>query len=287
MIRQLTIIGVGLIGGSLARALKEKGYCQSVVGCSRDAAHLQRAVDIGVIDRFTTDIGEAVSGADMVLLAVPLGAMENCMRAMAGSLAADAVITDVGSAKASVVAAAEAAFGQLPAGFVPGHPIAGNEQSGVEASMAHLYQGRRVILTPLDTSSPDAVTKVREMWEQAGASVDEMAVAHHDQVLAATSHLPHVLAYSLVDTLLNTDETAEIFRFAAGGFRDFSRIASSDPVMWRDICVANRTAILDMVNRFQSDLEALKGLIESADAEALEELFKRAKTTRDRCIKEL
>jgi len=287
MIRQLTIIGVGLIGGSLARALRSKGYCQSVVGCSRDAAHLQRAVELGVIDRFSTDIGEAVRDADMVLLAVPLGVMESCMRAMIGSLADDAVITDAGSSKASVVAAAKAAFGELPAGFVPGHPIAGNEKSGVEASMDHLYQGRRVILTPLETSSTDAVSKVTQMWQQAGAVVDHMSVEHHDHILAATSHLPHVLAYGLVHTLLETDETEEIFRFAAGGFRDFSRIASSDPVMWRDICISNRTAILDMVERFQRDLEQLKGLIEEGDAEAIENLFERAKSARDRYADQL
>ncbi len=287
MIQQLTIIGVGLIGGSLARVLRDKGYCRSVVGCSRNVEHLQKAVDIGVIDRFTTDIAEAVRGADMVLLAVPLGAMENCMRAMVGSLADDAVITDAGSAKTSVVAAAKAAFGELPSGFVPGHPIAGNEQSGVEASMGDLYQNRRVILTPLATSSNEAVAKVREMWEQTGALVDEMAVDHHDQILAATSHLPHVLAYSLVHTLLQTDEAEDIFRFAAGGFRDFSRIASSDPVMWRDVCIANRVAIVDVIERYQQDLEYLKTSIETSDSAALESLFETAKLARDRCVKQL
>lgn len=288
MIQQLTIIGVGLIGGSLARALKQAGHCETVVGCGRDEAHLQKAVELGVIDRYSTDIGEAVQGAEVVLLAVPLGAMQSCFAAMADHIGPDTVITDAGSAKGSVVAAAKAVFGEkLPAGFVPGHPIAGNERSGVEASFAELYQNRRVILTPLETSSAEAIAKVREMWQQAGATVDEMAVDHHDDVLAATSHLPHVLAYGLVDALVNMDESEEIFRFAAGGFRDFTRIASSDPVVWRDICLANRDAILRVIGHFQTDMEKLTQWIRDADGEALGECFENAKITRDKFIKQL
>ena len=288
MIQQLTIIGVGLIGGSLARALKQAGYCQTVVGCGRTETELQRAVELGVIDRYSTDISAAVQGADVVLLAVPLGAMESCFRAMQGHLNADAVITDAGSSKASVVAAAKAVFGDnLPAGFVPGHPIAGIEQSGVEVSFAELYQGRRVILTPLDSSSDAAIETVRAMWQQAGAVVDEMAVEHHDAVLAATSHLPHMLAYGLVDTLVSLDESEEIFRLAAGGFRDFTRIASSDPVVWRDICLANRTALLSIMERYQADLEKLTQLVRDADGDALGKIFQRAKSARDRFVDQL
>ena len=287
MIQQLTIIGVGLIGGSLARALKQAEYCHEVVGCSRNAAELQKAVDLGVIDRYSTDIAEAVQGADVVLLAVPLGAMESCLRAMQGHLKAGAVITDVGSSKASVVAAAEAVFDPLPAGFVPGHPIAGNERSGVEASFVELYQGRRVVLTPLESSSSEAVETVRAMWQQAGATVDEMGVEHHDQVLAATSHLPHMLAYGLVDTLVSMDESEEIFSLAAGGFRDFTRIASSDPVVWRDICLANQKALLDVLERYQADLENLTQLVRDSDGEALGEIFQRAKSARDRFVDQL
>lgn len=287
MIQQLTIVGVGLIGGSLARALKQSGFCAEVVGCSRDAKHLQKAVDLGVIDRFSTDIGKAVAGADVVLLAVPLGAMQSCFSAMVGHLKPDVVVTDAGSSKASVVAAAKTAFGDFPPGFVPGHPIAGTEQSGVDASFAELYQGRRVILTPLPSSSSEAVNKVRAMWEQAGATVDEMGVEHHDEVLAATSHLPHMLAYSLVDTLVGMDESEEIFRFAAGGFRDFTRIASSDPVVWRDICVSNQTALLGVLERYLADLERLTELVRQGDAEALGDVFKRAKSARDRFVDQL
>lgn len=288
MIQQLTIIGVGLIGGSLARALKQANYCREVVGCSRNKAHLQKALALGVIDRFSTDIGEAVKGADMVLVAVPLGAMESCFAAMAEHLSPDAVITDAGSAKTSVVEAAKAAFGdQLPTGFVPGHPIAGTEQSGVEASFSELFRNRRVILTPLASTSAEALSKVEAMWHETGAMVDEMAVEHHDEVLAATSHLPHLLAYGLVDTLVSMDKSEEIFRFAAGGFRDFTRIASSDPVVWRDICLANQPALLAMMERFQTDLQRLTELVRAGDGEALGEIFQRAKSARSRFIDQL
>lgn len=282
MIKQLTIIGVGLIGGSLARALKQQGYCHEVVGCGRDVTHLRKALELGVIDRFSTNVGEAVTGADMIVVAVPLGAMESCFRAMIGYLAADAVITDVGSAKGCVVAAARAAFGELPAGFVPGHPIAGTEKSGVEASFAELFKDRRVIVTPVVESAPDAVAKVRVMWERSGALVEEMGVEHHDEVLAATSHLPHLLAFSLVNTLTGMDGGEAMLRYAASGFRDTSRLASSDPVMWRDICLANQGAILAMLDRYAETLGQLRDLIRQADGEALKSTFARAKEVRDR-----
>lgn len=282
MIERLAIIGVGLIGGSLALALRQGGACREVVGCGRNQANLDRAVALGVIDRYTHDPAEAVAGADMVLVAVPLGAMRAVFAAMRPGLSPEAVVTDVGSAKASVVLDAQAAWGELPAGFVPGHPIAGTEQSGVEAAFATLYQGRRVILTPLATSGEQAVARVRAMWETAGAVVESMSVAHHDEVLAATSHLPHMLAFGLVDSLARMRDNDEIFRYAAGGFRDFTRIASSDPVMWRDICLANRSALLDMMARYKEDLRLIEDAIEAADGEALLEIFTRAKAARDR-----
>lgn len=282
MIRQLTIIGVGLIGGSLARALREAGAVGEVIGAGRDAAHLERARELGVIDRSTTDLGEAVRGADMVLLAVPVGAMEAVMRAIAPELSPDTVLTDAGSTKGSVIEAARRVFGELPANFVPGHPIAGTENSGVEAAFAELYEGRRVILTPTGTSSPEAVERVRAMWQAAGAVVTEMDAGHHDRVLAATSHLPHLLAFSLVDTLAKMDEKEEIFAYAAGGFRDFTRIASSDPQMWRDICVHNEPALLAMLDRFEADLRNLREAIGRDDGDYLQKVFGRAKAARDR-----
>jgi len=282
VIRRLCIIGVGLIGGSLARALRKAGVVGEIVGSGRRSEHLQEAVDLGVIDRFDTDAAKAVQGADMVVVCVPLGAMEQVFRTILPALAADAVVTDAGSAKASVVNAARAGFGKLPTWFVPGHPIAGTEKSGVAASFAELYQGRRVILTPLENTDPAATAKVQAMWEAAGAQVQCMGVEHHDDVLAATSHLPHVLVFQMVDTLARMSDEDEIFRYAAGGFRDFTRIASSDPVMWRDICLANDRAVLKMLERFRSDLANLAEAIRAGDGAELERVFRNAKAARDR-----
>ena len=284
MIERLCIIGVGLIGGSLARALRAADFCREVVGAGRDPAHLQRAVDLGVIDRFDTDLAAAVAGADMVLVAVPLGAMEPVFTAIRGHLASGAVLTDAGSAKGSVINAARTVFGELPPGFVPGHPIAGTEQSGVEASFPELYRNRRVILTPLPETDPAAMARVRSMWEAAGAQVVDMEPEHHDEVLAATSHLPHVLAFTLVESLARLHDKKEIFEYAAGGFRDFTRIASGDPVMWRDICLANGDAIQSMIDRFIGDLQALSEAVHTHDGQQLLDIFAAAKAARDRYV---
>ncbi len=281
-IRRLTIIGVGLIGGSLARALRDAGVCGEVVGSSRRSEHLARAVELGVIDRYDTDPARAVEGADMVVVAVPLGSMAAVFRAVAPGLAPDAVITDAGSAKRSVIEAAQEGFGEIPGRLVPAHPIAGTEKSGVEASFSTLFERRRVILTPVTGTDRDAVSRVRAMWECTGAEVVEMDPAHHDEVLAATSHLPHLLAYGLVDALARMEDRVEIFRYAAGGFRDFTRIASSDPVMWHDICLANRDAILDVLGQFQADLDQLTAAIRDRNSPAIREVFTRAKEARDR-----
>jgi len=281
MIERLCIIGVGLIGGSLARALREAVYVKEIVGSSRSAGHLQKAVDLGVIDRYDTDAYKAVQGADMVFVSVPLDAMAAVFEAIKGALADTAVVTDAGSAKGSVVEGVKKALGGLPGWFVPGHPIAGTEQSGVEASFADLYKGRRIILTPTVETDAEAVKKVRDMWEAAGASVNEMDVEHHDEVLAATSHLPHMLAFALVESLARMSEQREIFEYAAGGFRDFTRIASSDPVMWRDICLANRDALLAMVENFRDDLDDLTSAIRDHDAGRILKIFQDAKAARD------
>jgi prephenate dehydrogenase len=282
MINRLCVIGVGLIGGSLARALRAAGYCGEVIGAGRDPAHLQQAVDLGVIDRFETEPGKAVAGADMVLLAVPLGAMGGVFAAIRGHLAEGAVLTDAGSAKVSIIDAARSAFGRVPEYFVPGHPIAGTENSGVAASVPDLYRNRRVILTPQEYTDPAAVSRVRAMWEAAGAHVSEMEPVHHDAVLAATSHLPHVLAFTLVDSLARLDDREEIFAYAAGGFRDFTRIASSDPVMWRDICLANGDAIRRMIDRYIDDLKTINKAVSEHDGNRLLEIFTSAKQARDR-----
>ena len=281
-ITRLAIIGVGLIGGSLAQALRETGAVGEVVGCGRGKANLEKALELEVIDRYTHDIGEAVDGADMIFVAVPLGAMKATFQAMRGHLSPNAIITDGGSAKGSVVSDAIEAFGELPPCFVPGHPIAGTERSGVEAAFPTLYQNRRVILTPLETTDPEALAKVEGMWRLCGADVTQMGVEHHDEVLAATSHLPHMLAFSLVDTLAQMDENSEIFRYAAGGFSDFTRIASSSPVMWRDICLANRHALGTMLEHFAAELTSLSDALQEGDGERLLEIFERAKSARDR-----
>ncbi|MBL8259019.1 MAG: prephenate dehydrogenase/arogenate dehydrogenase family protein [Candidatus Competibacteraceae bacterium] len=281
MIQRLCVIGVGLIGGSLARALRERGEVAEVVGCGRNEANLRAAVQLGVVDRYDTDPARAVSGADVVVIAVPLGAIEAVLRAIVPHLATEAVVTDVGSAKGSVVADVERVYGHIPAHFVPGHPIAGTEKSGVEASFSTLFHKRRVILTPLAETAASAHQRVKRMWALTGAEVIDMGVRHHDAVLAATSHLPHMLAYTLVDTLARLDDRAEIFRYAAGGFRDFSRIASSDPNMWHDICVANREQLLEMIALFSADLERLASAIRTDDRGALLDTFQRAKRARD------
>ncbi len=281
MIDRLCIIGVGLIGGSLALALRRVGYVNEVIGTSRNQDHLQRAVDLRVIDRFEMNAACAVDGADIVVLGVPLGAMQQVCEQIKDALREGTVLTDVGSSKASVVAAVRAAFGRLPMGFVPGHPIAGTEKSGVEAAFAELFQNKRTILTPLESTSEQACQAVHDMWAAAGSIVEISSVDHHDQVLAATSHLPHMLAFGLVDSLARMGEHDEIFRYAAGGFRDFTRIASSDPLMWRDICVANRRALLSMMARFRADLDIIAEAIENEDGEVLLEIFTRAKQARD------
>ena len=284
MIERLAIIGVGLIGGSLARALREAGAVNEVVGCGRALPNLERAVELGVIDRFDQDPAAAVTGADLVFIAVPLGAIRAVFTAIKDRLRADAIVTDGGSVKGSVVADALAAFGRIPPRLVPGHPIAGTEHSGVDASFATLYRQRRVILTPLPETDPEALARVDWMWRTCGAEVSRMSVAHHDEVLAATSHLPHMLANGLVDALARMDETDEIFRYAAGGFRDFTRIASSSPVMWRDICMANREALSAMLARFSIELTDLAQAIRLGDGNTLLEVFARAKAARDRYV---
>lgn len=281
LIQRLCIIGVGLIGGSLARALREVGEVGEVIGCGRGEENLRTAVRLGVIDHYQCDPAGAVTGADVVVVAVPLGNIESVLRSIVPHLAPAAIVTDVGSAKGSVVADVARIYGGVPPNFVPGHPIAGTENSGVEASFAALFQRRRVILTPLAETSATAHQLIKRMWELTGAEVVDMGVHHHDAVLAATSHLPHLLAYTLVDTLARLDDRAEIFRYAAGGFRDFSRIASSDPTMWRDICVANREQLLEMIALFNTDLAHLAEAIRCDDHAVILATFQRAKRARD------
>jgi len=281
LINRLTIIGVGLIGGSLARALKKANAVAQVTGYGRNIQQLQKAMELGVIDHLETDMGAAVRDADVIVVAVPVGKTLEVLRNIKPHLNPKTIITDVGSSKGAVVQAAREVFGDALGNFVPGHPIAGTEKSGVEASFAELFENRRVLLTPLENTDQQAVQTIRQMWESSGAFVEETSVKHHDDVLAATSHLPHMLAFALVDALATMDDKIEIFRYAAGGFRDFTRIASSDPQMWHDICVTNDKSIVAMLDLFMSDLERLRDAIKAGDSDYLLQVFTRAKKARD------
>lgn len=284
MIDRLAIIGVGLIGSSLALALKQAGAVRQVIGYGRNLENLEKGIELGVIDSLATTVADCVRDADVIVVAVPLGAMRQVFAELKASAGRDAVITDVGSAKGSVIAAASEELGDLLPRFVPGHPIAGTEKSGVEAGFASLYQGRRVILTPLEQTDADAVEVIDDMWRHCGAIIEYLSVEHHDKVLAATSHLPHMLAYALVHHLSNLNDHEEIFRYAAGGFRDFSRIASSDPIMWRDVCLANGDALITLIDQYQQELERIASAIRDGDADELLKLFGRAKSERDSLI---
>ena len=283
LFEKVAIIGVGLIGGSIARELKRHGLCRSITGCARREETLRKAVDLGVIDDYSCDPRTAVAGADLALLATPLSTTEPLLRQLAAGLKSDCIVTDAGSAKVVVAAAARAALGpeQLRR-FVPGHPIAGTEKSGVEASFLGLFEGRLTILTPLTETDPEVTAAVAALWRSVGAAVVELSPERHDQVLAATSHLPHLLAYALMDCLARREDREEFFACAAGGFGDFTRIASSDPVMWRDICLANGPALLEALADCDQALGELRQAVAAGDGPRLEALFTRAKQARDR-----
>lgn len=280
--RRITIVGLGLIGGSIARGLREAGYAGRLVGATASDADAERAVALGLVDECHSDIDAAVGGADLVVVATPPAVVDDVLATIAQALPAAAVVTDTGSSKTSVVKAARRVFDDsMMARFVPGHPIAGTENSGLEAGFATLFKSRRVIVTPSDDTDVAAVAAVEAMWAALGATVSRMTAAHHDEVLAATSHLPHVLAYTLVDTLAAMAERTEIFAYAAGGFADFTRIASSDPALWRDIVAANRAPVLDTLDAYMARLQHVRAAIAGGDDECLYEVFARAKNARD------
>ena len=281
LIRRLAIIGVGLIGGSLARILRECGQVGEVIGIGRGRANLERAVELGVIDRFSHDPVDGVAGADLVFLATPVCTIADLVQKIAPGLAPGCIVTDGGSVKGEIVASCEPL---MPPGtfFVGGHPIAGTEKSGVDASFATLYQGRRCILTPTPDTSPEALAKVQRMWEIAGSDVILMDTFKHDRAMGAVSHLPHMVAYSLVNAVGEYDRCDEnLLKYSAGGFRDFTRIASSDPIMWRDIAVMNRDALLEMMDFFAGRFADLRRLVESSDSQGLEQFFASSKEYRD------
>lgn len=284
LIPRLTIIGVGLIGGSLALALKEAGAVGEVVGCGRGKPNLEKALELGVIDRYSRDPVAAVKDADVVFLATPVKTLASVTAELLPGLQPGAIITDGGSVKGAV---AEAIEPLLPEGihFVPGHPIAGTEKSGAEAAFASLYRGKRCILTPTETTAVQALSLVTEMWQLAGSEVVQMSMEKHDRVLAAISHLPHMVAYSLVNAVGSYDHYEEnILEYSAGGFRDFTRIASSDPTMWRDIAETNREALLEMMGQFETFFAELKADVAQGSGEKLFEFFLRSKQLRDEIL---
>lgn len=281
MIKRLAIIGVGLIGGSLALALKKAGKVGEVVGYSRTKSVREQALSLGIIDRSADNIADAVKDADIIFLAVPMGAMSSVLSDVLPHINTDTIITDSGSAKAQVVEQARQVLADKFCQFVPGHPIAGTEKSGPSAAFAELYQDHRVVLTPVAETNTDALEKIRTMWQSAGAEVFDMAVDQHDVVLAATSHLPHVLAFNLVGMLAQREDCNDVLRYAAGGFKDFSRIASGDPVMWRDICFSNKEAILGLLEQYHQGLNQIEQAIREQDGDILISVFQRAKQARD------
>jgi cyclohexadieny/prephenate dehydrogenase len=274
-------VGIGLIGSSLARLMRRDGLAGEIVACARRRETLDTVLELGLADRVTRDAAEAVRGADLVVIATPLSAYEAVGRAIAPALAPGAIVTDVGSVKQAVI---RDLVPLLPAGthLVPGHPVAGTEHSGPAAGFAELFDGRWCILTPPAGGDRGAVERVADLWRRAGMRVVEMDPEHHDKVLAVTSHLPHLIAYTIVGTATDLEESlkSEVIKFSAGGFRDFTRIAASDPVMWRDVFLNNREAVLEMLQRFSEDLTALQRAIRWGEGDKLEELFTRTRAIR-------
>jgi len=285
-IEKLVIVGVGLIGGSFALALKEAGAVGRVLGVGRGAGNIRRALELGIIDAAGAPDKATFGDADLVLVAVPVGQMRAVMRSIAPLLGRKTVVTDAGSTKQDVVGLARRELKAVLSRFVPGHPIAGTEKSGAESAFAGLYRGHKVVLTPLKENEPGALALVRAAWERCGASVFELQPREHDAVLATVSHLPHVLAYALVDQVARHKNAKQLFSYAAGGFRDFTRIASSHPEMWRDICLANKKALLAEIERYGGELERVRRMLERGDARALAALFSGARDARNRWLKD-
>ncbi|WP_274423108.1 prephenate/arogenate dehydrogenase family protein [Chelativorans sp. YIM 93263] len=281
LFEKIALVGIGLIGSSLARVIRRETLARTVAITTRRAETLARARTLGLGDSYYDDAAEAVTDADLVIVSVPVGASEAVAAEIAGALKPGAIVTDVGSTKGSVI-------GQMAphmpshVHFIPGHPIAGTEHSGPDAGFADLFEGRWCILTPLAETDEDALAKLTRFWERCGSRVDTMDPEHHDMVLAIVSHLPHIIAYNIVGTAddLETVTKSEVIKYSASGFRDFTRLAASDPTMWRDVCLHNRDAILEMLARFSEDLSALQRAVRWGDGEKLFDLFTRTRAVR-------
>ena len=279
MINKITIIGVGLIGGSLARALKERNLAKVVFGYGRDQSRLEEAQKSNVIDAFSTNIKEAIDEANIIVIATPVGTFKDILDQIEPLISSNVIITDVGSTKSDIVNIVNDVLRDKSSYFIPAHPIAGKERSGFEVSDSKLYDGKKVIITPQETNSPESIDVIDQMWKNVGADVDFMSAESHDNLLGMTSHLPHMLAFSLVNYLVDQNPNASIY--AGGGFKDFSRIASGDAIMWRDICLQNKNQIMNHLKGYQSTLDDLLKAINDEDSEKLSQLFTTAKKTRD------
>ncbi|WP_442783422.1 prephenate dehydrogenase [Collimonas fungivorans] len=280
MFKKIAIFGVGLIGGSFALALKKAGAVEQVVGVGRQLATLQRAQELGIIDAIAGSVADAVAGAELILIAAPVAQTGAILASIAPHLQAGTIVTDAGSTKSDVVLAARATLGGKIAQFVPGHPIAGREQNGPEAALAELYVGKKVVLAPLPENAEQDIARVAAAWQQCGALIHRLSPQQHDAVFAAVSHLPHVLAYALVDDIANKPHAASLFQYAASGFRDFTRIAGSSPEMWRDISLANQAALLGELDAYLLQLTRLRGLLAAGDGPALEAVYSNAQQAR-------
>ncbi|AEK63576.1 prephenate dehydrogenase [Collimonas fungivorans] len=280
MFKKIAIFGVGLIGGSFALALKKAGAVEQVVGVGRQLETLQRAQELGIIDAIAGSVADAVAGAELILIAAPVAQTGAILASIAPHLQAGTIVTDAGSTKSDVVLAARATLGGKIAQFVPGHPIAGREQNGPEAALAELYVGKKVVLAPLPENGEQDIARVAAAWQQCGALIHRLSPQQHDAVFAAVSHLPHVLAYALVDDIANKPHAASLFQYAASGFRDFTRIAGSSPEMWRDISLANQAALLGELDAYLLQLTRLRGLLAAGDGPALEAVYSNAQQAR-------
>lgn len=278
---RVCLIGIGLIGSSLARVMRRDGLADHIVACARKAQTLETVTRLGLADSVTSDLAEAVIGADLVIICTPVGAYDAIGRVIGPALAPGCIVSDVGSVKQAVI---DALLPHLPDNvhLVPGHPIAGTEHSGPESGFETLFEGRWTLLTPPTGTDQDAVEKIADLWRCAGSRIEVMDPVHHDQVLAITSHIPHLIAYTIVGTATDLEEhlKSEVIKFSAGGFRDFTRIAASDPVMWRDVFLNNRDAVLEMLGRFSEDLTQLQRAIRVGDGDAMEALFTRTREIR-------
>ncbi len=279
MIDRICIIGVGLIGGSFVAGLKQTNQVKTVIGFSRQESHLRKAQEMGIIDEYSLDISQVLKQVQMVIIATPVNSFQAILEMIKPHIDESVIISDVGSTKGSVIQIAKLVFGQMPAKFIPAHPIAGKEKSGIEAVDAQLFNHKRVVLTPTESSDIQTIAILSGLWKELGAKVEIMTDKKHDDLLAMTSHLPHMLAYGLMDYLISNNPYA--CRYVAGGFKDFSRIASSDALMWRDICINNPKEIVKHIEGYQKTLEKISNLIKNNKAEALEKLFQEAKSARD------